>query len=50
MVLRIHGGTANMRYMALPMRPGETEDMDEAGIVTRDCMIGLAVPRTEAMA
>jgi nitrile hydratase len=51
-VVRIHDSTADMRYMVLPKRPGGTEDMDEAAladIVTRDCMIGVAVPRTKAM-
>ncbi|MEE9240576.1 MAG: nitrile hydratase subunit alpha [bacterium] len=51
-VARVHDSTADMRYMVLPKRPGGTEDMDEAalaGIVTRDCMIGVAVPRTEAL-
>ena len=52
MVVRIHDSTADMRYMVLPKRPDGTEDMNEdalAAIVTRDCMIGVAVPRTEAM-
>jgi nitrile hydratase len=34
--------------MVLPMRPAGTEGWDErrlASIVTRDCMIGVAVPR-----
>ncbi len=51
-MVRVHDSTADMRYMVLPKRPGGTEDMDEAalaGIVTRDCMIGVAVPRTEAL-
>jgi nitrile hydratase len=37
-----------MRYMVLPMRPRGTEDWDEArlaGIVTRDSMVGVAVPK-----
>ncbi len=52
-VVRVHDSTADMRYMVLPKRPDGTEDMDEdalAAIVTRDCMIGVAVPRTEVMA
>ena len=45
--IRVHDSTADMRYMVLPMRPKGTEDWDEerlAAIVTRDCMIGVAVP------
>jgi nitrile hydratase len=37
-----------MRYLVLPMRPAGTESWSEerlAAIVTRDCMIGVAVPR-----
>ena len=46
--LRVHDSTADMRYMVLPARPAGTEGWSEerlAGIVTRDCMIGVAVPR-----
>ena len=46
--VRVHDSTADMRYLVLPMRPQGTEGWDEArlaGIVTRDCMIGVAVPR-----
>ena len=45
--IRVHDSTADMRYMVLPMRPKGTENWDEerlAGIVTRDSMIGVAVP------
>jgi len=45
--LRVHDSTADMRYMVLPMRPAGTERWGEqqlASIVTRDCMIGVAVP------
>ena len=44
--VRVHDSTAELRYMILPMRPKGTEDMDEealAGLVTRDCMIGVTV-------
>ena len=47
--LRVHDSTADMRYIVLPMRPAGTEGWSEeqlAGIVTRDCMIGVAVPQT----
>ncbi len=46
--IRVHDSTADMRYLVLPMRPAGTEGWDEArlaAIVTRDCMIGVAVPR-----
>jgi len=45
--IRVHDSTADMRYLVLPMRPKGTEGWDEArlaGIVTRDAMIGVAVP------
>jgi len=45
--IRVHDSTADMRYMVLPMRPKGTEGWDETrltGIVTRDSMIGVAVP------
>ena len=46
--IRVHDSTADMRYMILPMRPAGTEDMSEealAGLVTRDSLIGVTVPR-----
>jgi nitrile hydratase len=39
-----------MRYMVLPMRPAGTEGWSEerlAAIVSRDCMIGVAVPEVK---
>jgi len=45
--IRVHDSTADMRYLVLPMRPKGTDGWDEArlaGIVTRDAMIGVAVP------
>ncbi len=45
--VRVHDSTAEMRYMVLPLRPPGTGDWSEerlASIVTRDCMIGVAVP------
>ena len=47
--IRVHDSTADMRYLVLPMRPAGTEGWSEgklASIVTRDCMIGVAVPKT----
>lgn len=45
--IHVHDSTADMRYMVLPMRPAGTEGWDTArlaAIVTRDSMIGVAVP------
>ena len=46
--LRVHDSTADIRYLVLPMRPSGTEAFDEeqlAALVTRDCMIGVSIPR-----
>ena len=46
--IRVHDSTADMRYLVLPMRPTGTEGMSEAelaGLVTRDTLIGVTVPR-----
>ena len=46
--VRVHDSTADMRYLVLPARPTETQGWSEeqlASIVTRDCMIGVAVPK-----
>ncbi len=43
----VHDSTAELRYMVLPMRPPGTDGWDEerlASLVTRDCIIGVAVP------
>ena len=45
--IRVHDSTADMRYLVLPMRPQGTEGWSEerlAALVTRDCMIGVALP------
>ena len=47
MIVRVHDSTADMRYMVLPEQPKSSEGMSEsvlAALVTRDCMIGVAVP------
>jgi nitrile hydratase len=47
----VHDSTADARYMVLPMRPPDTEDLGEdelAGLVTRDSLVGVNVPRTPA--
>ncbi|GBD44241.1 Low-molecular weight cobalt-containing nitrile hydratase subunit alpha [bacterium HR40] len=44
----VHDSTAELRYMVLPLRPLGTANWSEeqlARLVTRDCMIGTAVPR-----
>jgi nitrile hydratase len=49
--IRVHDSNADMRYMVLPLRPAGTEGWSEAqlaGLVTRDCLIGVAVPRLPA--
>jgi len=46
--IRVHDSNADMRYMVLPMRPAGTGGWDEArlaALVTRDCLIGVAVPK-----
>ena len=44
----VHDSTAELRYLVLPERPAGTEGWGEqelAALVTRDCMIGTAVPK-----
>jgi nitrile hydratase len=51
--IRVWDSSADLRYIVLPMRPEGTDDLDEdelAGLVTRDCMVGVAVPRVGAAA
>ena len=46
----VHDSSADVRYLVLPMRPAGTEGMTEdelADLVTRDCLVGTAVPRYE---
>ncbi|MDH5222292.1 MAG: nitrile hydratase subunit alpha [Betaproteobacteria bacterium] len=46
--VRVHDSNADMRYMVLPMRPAGMDGWSEAqlaGAVTRDCLIGVAVPK-----
>ncbi|HUQ75717.1 MAG TPA: nitrile hydratase subunit alpha [Burkholderiales bacterium] len=48
--IRVHDSTADMRYIVLPMRPKGTDGWDEerlAAIVSRDSMIGVAVPQAK---
>lgn len=47
--VRVHDSTADMRYLVLPRRPAGTEVLDEAALaalITRDSLIGVALPRT----
>ena len=47
--LRVHDSTADLRYMVLPARPAGTagwEEQDLAALVTRDCMIGVSLPKS----
>ncbi len=47
--IRVWDPSAEVRYLVLPMRPPGTDGWGEdelAAIVTRDCMIGTAVPAT----
>lgn len=47
----VHDATAELRYLVIPCRPPGTEGWDEpalAALVTRDCMIGTAVPTVPA--
>lgn len=45
--VRVHDSTADLRYLVLPMRPKGTRDWSEAdlaALVTRDSMVGTAIP------
>jgi nitrile hydratase len=49
--VRVHDSTADLRYIVLPMRPKGTRGWSEAelaALVTRDSMIGTAVPKAPA--
>ncbi len=46
--IRVHDSNADMRYLVLPMRPAGTRGWSEqrlAATVSRDCLIGVAVPK-----
>jgi nitrile hydratase len=48
MEVRVSDSTADLRYLVLPMQPQGTESWSEeqlAATVSRDCMIGTALPR-----
>jgi nitrile hydratase subunit alpha len=47
--IRVWDSNAELRYLVLPRRPAGTEGMSEeelAGLVTRDSMIGVGMPRS----
>jgi hypothetical protein len=51
--VRIEDSNQKCRFMVLPVRPAGTENWTEeqlAEIATRDCMIGVAVPRADRKA
>ncbi len=51
--VRVHDSTADLRYLILPRRPEGTEGWSEdrlAALVTRDAMIGTAIPEVERKA
>ena len=48
--VRVHDSTADLRYLVLPERPAGTEGWSEerlAALVTRDAMIGTAIPQAQ---
>ncbi len=45
--VRVHDSLADLRYIVLPRRPAGTEGWSEerlAGLISRDCLVGVAVP------
>jgi nitrile hydratase len=51
--VRVHDSTADLRYLVLPRRPEGTDEWTEqrlAELVTRDAMIGTAIPEVERKA
>jgi nitrile hydratase len=51
--IRVWDSSAEVRYLVLPMRPPDTDGWSEeelAAVVTRDCMIGTAVPTAREQA
>jgi len=50
--VRVHDSNADLRYIVLPMRPAGTETLSEqqlADLVTRDCLVGTALPRAPSV-
>ncbi|MEV0973754.1 thiocyanate hydrolase subunit gamma [Microtetraspora glauca] len=51
--VRVHDSNQKSRFMVMPMRPEGTDGWNEdqlAAIVTRDCLIGVALPRADVTA
>ena len=51
--IRVWDSTAETRFLVLPQRPADTEGWSEeqlTTLVTRDCMIGMGLPRTSSKA
>ena len=49
--VRVHDSNADMRYVVIPMRPAGTENWSEerlAGILTRDTLVGVTIPKSGA--
>jgi len=49
--VRVHDSNADMRYLVLPARPEGTDGWSEeqlAEVVTRDCMVGVSLPKAPA--
>jgi nitrile hydratase len=47
----VHDSNADVRYIVLPARPHGTEHLDEeqlTALVSRDCLVGCALPRSSA--
>ncbi|HCP81565.1 MAG TPA: nitrile hydratase subunit alpha [Octadecabacter sp.] len=47
--VRVHDSTADMRYIVIPKRPQETDNMTQAelaALVTRDSMVGTGLAKT----
>jgi len=47
--VRVHDSNADLRYLIFPMRPAGTEELSEnelANLVSRDCLVGMALPGT----
>jgi nitrile hydratase len=46
--VRVHDSNADMRYLVVPMRPAATDNWSEerlAGLISRDMLVGVTVPR-----
>jgi len=50
--VRVHDSNADLRYLILPIRPSGTDQLSEnelANLVSRDCLVGMALPRTNSL-